>query len=115
MLITDKSDGAVFGACYLGPADEAGEIELPEAFADTVKKAKVCYIGGVSTVEGIERAMAEFDFIEMARALIADPALVEHVREDPSYVNPCNHCNKCATLIEAPGGIYCVERPANFN
>jgi ribosomal-protein-alanine N-acetyltransferase len=28
LLITDKSDGAVFGDCYLGPADEAGEIEL---------------------------------------------------------------------------------------
>lgn len=28
LLITDKADGVPFGDCYLGPADEAGEIEL---------------------------------------------------------------------------------------
>jgi hypothetical protein len=26
---------------------------------------------------------------------------------DPDYKNGCTHCNRCASLIEAPGGIYC--------
>jgi hypothetical protein len=36
------------------------------------------------------------------------------VAEDPDHVNGCSHCNRCATLIDAPGGILCVERPRNF-
>jgi hypothetical protein len=27
---------------------------------------------------------------------------------DPNYVNGCDHCNKCATLIFHPDGIRCV-------
>lgn len=76
---------------------------------DAVRHAKICYIGGVSTVDSIERSMKEFDFIEMGRALIADPALVRHVVANPQYRNPCNHCNLCATLIKDPTGIRCVE------
>jgi 2,4-dienoyl-CoA reductase-like NADH-dependent reductase (Old Yellow Enzyme family) len=76
---------------------------------DTVKNAKVCYIGGVSTVDSMEKAIKEFDFIEMGRALIADPALVNHVTSNSSYSNPCNHCNKCAALIGTAEGIRCVE------
>ena len=76
---------------------------------DTVKNAWVCYSGGVSTVESIEKAMSEFDFIEMARALIADPALVKHASSNPQYRNPCTHCNKCAALIKSDTGVYCVE------
>lgn len=76
---------------------------------DKVKEAKICYIGGVCTVESIEKAMAEFDFIEMARALIADPAFVEHISNDSSYENPCNHCNECAALIKSNTGVYCVK------
>jgi 2,4-dienoyl-CoA reductase-like NADH-dependent reductase (Old Yellow Enzyme family) len=57
---------------------------------------------------------AGFDFIQLGRALIFDPDFPNQAQERLTYKNGCNHCNKCATLIEAPGGIYCVERPANF-
>lgn len=69
---------------------------------------QVAYIGGVSTVEALEKALSEFDFVQLGRALVRDPALVNHVREDPSYRNGCNHCNRCATLIDHPDGIRCV-------
>ncbi len=75
---------------------------------DRIKRAKVVYIGGVSTLESIETAMREFEFMQMGRALWKDPAFVNHARADRGYVNHCNHCNRCATLIGHPDGVRCV-------
>lgn len=76
----------------------------------------VCYIGGVCTADSIATVMDEgFDFIQIGRGLIFDPDFPQKVRADSSHVNKCSHCNQCATLIDAPGGILCVERPANFS
>ncbi len=76
----------------------------------------VCYIGGVCSAESISTAMAEgFDFIQLGRGLIYDPDFPNKVRADSTHVNGCSHCNVCATLIDAPGGVLCVEKPANFD
>ena len=75
----------------------------------------VCYIGGVCTSESIATVMAEgFDFIQLGRSLIFDPDFPRRAQEDPDHRNGCNHCNRCATLIDAPGGILCVLKPSNF-
>ncbi|MGB5811688.1 MAG: NADH:flavin oxidoreductase [Polyangiales bacterium] len=75
----------------------------------------VCYIGGVCTNDSIRRVMdAGFDFIQLGRALIFDPDLPKEAQMRANYRNGCSHCNQCATLIEAPGGVHCVERPDNF-
>lgn len=75
----------------------------------------VCYIGGACNAESLRTAMREgFDFIQLGRALLFDPDLPVHAASDAAYVNGCTHCNRCATLIEAPGGIECVLRPGNF-
>ncbi len=75
----------------------------------------VCYIGGVCTTESIAAVMAEgFDFIQLGRGLLFDPDMPRRAAAEADYVNRCSHCNRCATLIDAPGGIYCVERPNNF-
>jgi 2,4-dienoyl-CoA reductase-like NADH-dependent reductase (Old Yellow Enzyme family) len=50
----------------------------------------------------------------VGRALIFDPDLPKNAAANAAYVNGCSHCNQCATLIEAPGGVICVERPNNF-
>ena len=71
-------------------------------------ECKVCYIGGVSTPESLAIATNEFDFAQVGRALIADPAWVQRVRDARDYKR-CTHCNECAALIKDPGGIYCVE------
>ena len=70
---------------------------------------QVAYIGGTCTVESLETAMKEFDFVQLGRALIKDPAMVNNLREKESaYVNGCTHCNMCAGLIGHPEGIRCV-------
>ena len=78
---------------------------------DRVKKGAVCYIGGVSSNESIARVMgAGFDFIQLGRPLLFDPDFVKNAQAQADYVNGCTHCNQCAGLIEAPGGIRCVLR-----
>jgi len=75
----------------------------------------VCYIGGASSNENIATLMAEgFDFVQLGRGLLFDPDWAKHAMADESYVNGCTHCNQCATLIEAPGGIGCPLKPDNF-
>ena len=83
-------------------------------FLDDAKRVRdrvncqMIYIGGCTDVASIEKVMAEgFDFIQMGRPLIKDPAFVKHALADRNYKNGCIHCNRCASLIEAPGGVYC--------
>ncbi len=72
-------------------------------------QCKVVYIGGCSTLESMERVLAEgFDFIQMGRPLIKDPAFVRNAMADASYVNGCTHCNLCVGLIDDPDGIRCT-------
>ncbi len=96
------------------PYEETYFLEHAQKIRDRVQ-CGVCYIGGVCTNESIRSVMsAGFDFIQLGRALIFDPDFPKQARARANYKNGCSHCNECATLIEAPGGIYCVERPANF-
>jgi len=97
------------------PYEEMYFLQHAQRIRDRVQ-CGVCYIGGVCTNDSIRTVMdAGFDFIQLGRALIFDPDFPKLAQARPAYKNGCNHCNQCATLIEAPGGIYCVERPANFS
>lgn len=69
---------------------------------------QMIYIGGCTELDSLEAVMREgFDFVQMGRPLIKDPNYVKNAMADANYKNGCTHCNRCATLIEAPGGIYC--------
>jgi len=93
------------------PYEELFFLDHAQRIRDRVE-CGVCYIGGVCSTESIGKAMgAGFDFIQLGRSLIYDPDFPKHAQSDPAHVNGCNHCNRCATLIEAPGGVRCVERP----
>ncbi|MDG2304099.1 MAG: NADH:flavin oxidoreductase [Candidatus Binatia bacterium] len=68
----------------------------------------VVYIGGCSTRESVDRAIQDgFDFVQIGRPLLFDPAFVRHAEADPGYVNGCTHCNRCVALIDHPDGIRC--------
>jgi len=89
------------------PYEELYFLDGSRRVRDAVQRAKVCYIGGVSTVESLETAMREFDFVAIGRALVADPDMVKHIMSDHQYRNPCTHCNQCSALIKHPDGIHC--------
>lgn len=91
-------------------------------FLDAAKRIKdrvncqLVYVGGCSTLDSVETLMREgFDFVQLGRSLIKDPHFVNHAMQDQHYDNGCIHCNRCAGMIEAPGGIRCPvndEAPA---
>ncbi len=85
-------------------------LEQAKAIRDRVQCA-VVYIGGCSGADNLAQVMAEgFDFVQLGRTLFYDPQFVRHVQEDTDYRSGCTHCNRCAGMIEAPGGVHCVER-----
>ena len=60
-------------------------------------------LGGITNRETMDLAMAEgFDFVAMGRAVLAEPDLVNRIRdEDPAHAvrSLCTHCNKCMATI----------------
>jgi 2,4-dienoyl-CoA reductase-like NADH-dependent reductase (Old Yellow Enzyme family) len=57
-------------------------------------------LGGIANRETMDLAMAEgFDFVAMARALLAEPDLVNRIRAERSVESACIHCNRCMPTI----------------
>jgi len=56
-------------------------------------------LGGITNRESMDLAMAEgFQFVAMARALLAEPDLINRIAADSegrSVRSACTHCNKC--------------------
>jgi len=83
----------------------------------------VLAVGGFVDAAGVEGALEEgFSGVQMARALIREPALLARWREEAGAArgagacqpSPCSHCNLCvlAALQGARGSPRCAERPA---
>ncbi|MCO5259441.1 MAG: NADH:flavin oxidoreductase [Crocinitomicaceae bacterium] len=88
------------------------ELYLLEA-AKKIKAETSChiiYIGGANEVESLEKVMdLGFDFVQSGRPLLRDPEMIHHLQKlGKNYVNGCDHCNKCAPLMNDPDGIRCV-------
>lgn len=66
-------------------------------------KMPLILLGGITNRETMDLAMAEgFEFIAMGRALLAEPDLLNRIREDGdahSVRSLCTHCNKCMPTI----------------
>ena len=57
-------------------------------------------LGGVTNRATMDQAMAEgFEFVAMARALLAEPDLVNRIAEDSTTLSECTHCNQCMPTI----------------
>ena len=60
-------------------------------------------LGGITNRETMELAMAEgFDFVAMARALLAEPDLINRLAADGdrrTVQSACTHCNRCMPTI----------------
>jgi 2,4-dienoyl-CoA reductase-like NADH-dependent reductase (Old Yellow Enzyme family) len=57
-------------------------------------------LGGVTDRQGMDTAMREgFNFVEMGRALVREPDLVNRIRADAATQSQCIHCNRCMPTI----------------
>lgn len=65
-------------------------------------------LGGITNRTTMDLAMAEgFEFVAMARALLAEPDLVNRIAAEGSQVrSACTHCNQCMATIYRR--TYCV-------
>ncbi len=95
------------------PYEELYFLEDAKKIRDRVN-CQMIYIGGCTELDSLETVMREgFDFVQLGRPLIKDPNYVNNAMADRNYRNGCSHCNRCASLIEAPGGIDCVENESS--
>lgn len=59
-------------------------------------KMPLVYVGGLISREKIEEVLGHgFEFVSMARALLNDPAFVNHMKEDELARCDCGHSNYC--------------------
>lgn len=92
-------------------------------------KVPIFAIGGYISLEGVEKALSEgFSGIQMARALIREPNLVQRwkrfvtssknmemtrmsIKKEDGVKSPCSHCNECVLGSLSPDlPARCVER-----
>jgi 2,4-dienoyl-CoA reductase-like NADH-dependent reductase (Old Yellow Enzyme family) len=65
-------------------------------------------LGGILSLDNLETAMREgFDFVAMARALIADPDLINRMKSGQATRSRCISCNKCVAEMDR-NGVRCV-------
>ena len=89
------------------PYEELYFLERAQRVRDAVD-CSVVYIGGCSTRASLDRVFAAgFEFVQLGRPLIKDPAFANHAAADPDYDSGCTHCNRCVALIEHPDGVRC--------
>lgn len=60
-------------------------------------KLPLVYVGGVVSREGADKIIDEegFEFLQMGRALLQDPAFVNKMRLDEKCRSGCDHVNYC--------------------
>ena len=78
------------------PFEECYFLEDAKKFRAELK-CPLVYVGGLVSREGIDRALdAGFELVQMARALVNDPAFVNKLREgDAATRSECDHRNYC--------------------
>jgi len=70
-------------------------------------KIPVVLIGGVCSPEDLERALdAGFEFVQIGRALINDPDIVNAWAWGQGDGSDCDHCNRCIPEMDG-GGVSC--------
>ena len=78
------------------PFKEAYFREDALRFRAALKDMTLVYVGGLVSRDKIEEVLGHgFEFVSMARALINDPAFVNHMREDEHARCDCGHSNYC--------------------
>ena len=76
-------------------------------------KCPLIYVGGLVSREGIDRALdAGFELVQMARALVNDPAFVEKLRTgDETTRSACDHRNYCIARMYSVDMKCCKHCP----
>ncbi len=110
----DKSFMRKFGLLFFGKF-MCQEFHYDDLFLmqDALKivkavKIPVVLVGGICSVNDLETAMnAGFEFVEIGRAIIKDPDIVNKWQKGELMASDCDHCNRCVAVMNG-GPVYCV-------
>ena len=94
------------------PFEECYFLEDAKKFRAELK-CPLVYVGGLVSREGIDKALdAGFELVQMARALVNDPAFVNKLREgDASTRSGCDHRNYCIARMYSVDMKCCKHCP----
>ncbi len=71
-------------------------------------KIPLVLLGGICSLNNMNQAMAEgFDFVQIGRASVRDPNIVNKFESGKVNRSDCDHCNRCIGEM-AQGGVSCV-------
>ncbi|MBN1199686.1 MAG: NADH:flavin oxidoreductase [Bacteroidales bacterium] len=74
-----------------------------------VVKLPLIYVGGLTSLEKIEEVLGKgFEFVQLARALINDPAFINKLRSGKITRSECQHSNYCIAVMYS-GKMRCFQ------
>lgn len=72
-------------------------------------KLPLIYVGGIVSLEMIEKVLQSgFEFVQIARALIHDPAFINKLKSGEVTRSGCNHANYCIAVMYS-GKMACYQ------
>jgi len=72
-------------------------------------KIPVVYIGGILSVDNMNKAMNEgFEFVQIGRATVRDPNIINKMMSGEVTASDCDHCNRCIGEMAATG-VFCTS------
>ncbi len=93
------------------PFEELYFLDLAKQLRAQVSLPLIC-VGGVQSLSSVHRALREgYQAVQIGRALIHDPALVNHYREGSKTESGCTVCNLCVAEMDRDG-VRCVLNDA---
>jgi 2,4-dienoyl-CoA reductase-like NADH-dependent reductase (Old Yellow Enzyme family) len=58
------------------------------------------YVGGLVSRKKIEEVLGSgFEFVAIARALVADAGFVNMIKQEPEHVSKCLRCGPCNSCV----------------
>jgi len=95
------------------PFSEAYFLEDALKIRESVKLPLI-YVGGMVTLEKIEEVLNKgFEFIQIARALINDPAFIDRLKSGEITRSGCRHSNYCIAVMYS-GKMKCYQHEENL-
>ena len=104
-----KAGMALFGRLIVKeiPFQPLFLFDMAKRIKDAVRIPVAC-IGGVCSVQDMDKAMQTgFEFVQIGRATIRDPNVINKMQMGEITASDCDHCNRCVAAMAATG-VTCV-------
>jgi len=104
-----------FGTLLIKPEPFSEGYFLPDALRiREAVRLPLIYVGGLVSLEKIEEVLGNgFEFVQIARALINDPAYINKLKSGEITRSGCQHANYCIAVMYS-GKMKCYQHEVNL-